>query len=127
MYYIVDSEKLFEVATADLETAVKKHSFGLMCVHDLGGTLRSKGITFDDECKIFEICNPIQASKVLSIDMRLNMALPCRISIYTDKGKLKIGLIKPVEMLSALSKDTTLIEVANEVEEQMIQIIDEAK
>jgi uncharacterized protein (DUF302 family) len=93
----------------------------------LGSTLRGKGILFDDECKVFEICNPTQASKVLSIDMCLNMALPCRISIYTDKGKLKIGLIKPVEMLSALSKDVALIEVAKEVEEQMIQIIDEAK
>ncbi len=127
MYYIVDSEKSFEVATIDLEAAVKKHSFGVMHVHDLGSTLRNKGILFDGECKVFEICNPAQASKVLSIDMRLNMALPCRISVYTDEGRLKIGLIKPVEMLSALSKDTGLNEVAKEVEEQMIQIVNEAK
>jgi len=127
MYYIVDSEKLFGIATTDLESAIKRHSFGVMCVHDLGNTLRSKGVSFDGECKVFEICNPLQASKVLSIDMRLNMALPCRISVFTDKGKLKIGLIKPVEMLSALSENATLIKVAKEVEEQMIQIIDEAK
>ena len=59
--------------------------------------------------------------------MRLNMALPCSISIYTDKEKLKIGMIKPIEMLSALSQDAALIKLANEVEEQMIQIIDETK
>ncbi len=127
MYYIVDSEKSFVVAAADFEKAIKKHSFGLMHVHDLASTLRSKDILFDEECKVFEICNPIQASKVLSIDIRLNMALPCRISIFTSTGKLKIGLIKPVEMLTALSKDVALIEVAKEVEEQMMQIIDEAK
>ena len=79
MYYIVESDKSFDQASTDLETAVKRHSFGVLHVHDLGATLRSKGIEFDDQCKIFEVCNPGQAAKVLSTDMRLNMALPCRI------------------------------------------------
>jgi len=60
---------------------------------DLGATLRSKGLAFDEECKVFEVCNPGQAAKVLSIDMRLNMALSCRISVFTEKGKTKLGLI----------------------------------
>ena len=63
----------------------------------------------------------------MSTDMRLNMALPCRISVFTEKGKTKIGLIKPVQMLSALSQDPALVQVAKEVEEQTIQMVDEAK
>jgi uncharacterized protein (DUF302 family) len=59
--------------------------------------------------------------------MRLNMALPCRISVFTDRDKTKIGLIKPVQMLSALSQDPTLVQVAKEVEEKTIQMVDEAK
>ncbi len=59
--------------------------------------------------------------------MRLNMALPCRISVFTDHGKTNIGLLLPVQMLSALSQDPSLIEVANEVEAKTIQMIDEAK
>ena len=59
--------------------------------------------------------------------MRLNMALPCRISVFTDKGKTKIGLIKPVQMLSALSQDEVLVQVAKEVENKTIQMVDEAK
>ena len=31
-------------------------------VHDLGTTLRKKGISFDEQCKIFEVCNPGQAA-----------------------------------------------------------------
>jgi uncharacterized protein (DUF302 family) len=96
-------------------------------VHDLGATLRSKGIAFDEECKIFEVCNPVQAAKVLSTDMRLNMVLPCRISVFTEKGKTNIGLIKPLQMLSSLSQDTALVEVAKQVEEKTIQMVDEAK
>ena len=95
MYYIVETDKSFDQASADLEAAVKRHGFGVMHVHDLGATLRSKGIAFDEHCKVFEVCNPGQAAKVLSTDMRLNMALPCRISVFTEKGKTMIGLIKP--------------------------------
>ncbi len=127
MYYIVETNKPFSQAVIDLDSAVKRNGFGVLHVHDLGATLRSKGITFDEECKVFEVCNPAQAAKVLSTDMRLNMALPCRISVFTEQGKTKIGLIKPVQMLSALSKDKALIEVAKEVEQKTIQMVDEAK
>ncbi|MDD2801187.1 MAG: DUF302 domain-containing protein, partial [Methylococcales bacterium] len=104
MYYIVETDKSFDQASTDLESAVKNHGYGVLHIHDLGNTLRSKGLAFENECKIFEVCNPSQAAKVLSIDMRLNMALPCRISVFTEQGKTKIGLIKPVQMLSALSE-----------------------
>jgi uncharacterized protein (DUF302 family) len=127
MYYIVETGKSFDQASADLESAVKSHGFGVLHVHDLGNTLRSKGIAFDEQCKVFEVCNPGQAAKVLSIDMRLNMALPCRISVFTERGKTKMGLIKPVPMLSALSQDAALVQVAQEVEDKTIQMVDEAK
>ena len=127
MYYIVDTAKSFDQAATDLEAAVKRHGFGLLHVHDLGGTLRSKGIAFEEQCKVFEVCNPAQAAKVLSTDMRLNMALPCRISVYTEQGQVKIGLIKPVPMLAGLSSDASLTPVAREVEEKTMQMVDEAK
>ena len=127
MYYIVESGKTFDQASADLESAVKRNGFGVLHIHDLGATLRGKGIDFKDECRVFEVCNPGQAAKVLAADMRLNMALPCRISVFTDQGKTKIGLINPVQMLSALSKDPALLHVAREVEDKTIQMVDEAK
>ena len=127
MYYIVETGKTFNMAVADLESAVKNHGFGVLHVHDLGNTLRSKGIAFDEQCKVFEICNPLQAARVLATDMRLNMALPCRISVFTENGKTKIGLIKPAPMLATLSGDATLLQVAKEVEEKTILMVDEAK
>lgn len=127
MYYIVETIKSLNQASADLSAAVMRHGFGVLHVHDLGTTLRGKGVAFDEECRVFEVCNPAQAAKVLSTDMRLNMALPCRISVFTEKGKTKIGLIKPVQMLSALSQDVALFQVAREVEEKIIRMVDEAK
>jgi uncharacterized protein (DUF302 family) len=127
MYYIVETNKSFVQASADFESAVKRNGFGVLHVHDLGATLRSKGLAFHEECKVFEVCNPGQAAKVLSADMRLNMALPCRISVFTEQGKTKLGMIKPVQMLSALSQDAALLQVAEEVEKATIQMVDEAK
>jgi len=127
MYYIVESDKSFEQASIDLDAAVKRNGFGVLHVHDLGTTLRSKGIEFAEQCKVFEVCNPGQAAKVLAIDMRLNMALPCRISVYTEKNKTKIGLIKPVQILAALSQDPALAKIAVEVEQATIKMADEAK
>lgn len=127
MYYIVETNKSFNQAAKDLELAVIRNGFGVLHVHDLATTLRAKGITFNEECKVFEVCNPVQAAKVLSIDMRLNMALPCRISVFTESGKTKIGLIKPEQMLSALSDDEALARVAKEVEASIILMVDEAK
>jgi uncharacterized protein (DUF302 family) len=127
MYYIVETEKSFEQAAADLGESVKNHGFGVLHIHDLGETLRSKGIEFAEQCKVFEVCNPRQAAKVLAADMRLNMALPCRISVFTDNGRTKIGLIRPAKMLAGLSDDPALTEVASEVEEKTIAMIDQAK
>lgn len=127
MFYIVETGKSFSQASTDLEAAVKRHGFGVLHVHDLGTTLRGKGVAFGEECKILEVCNPGQAAKVLASDMRLNMVLPCRVSVFTENGKTKIGLIRPVQMLSALSRDAALVKVAEEVEEKIIRMVDDAK
>ena len=127
MYYIVESDKTFEEAATDLEAAVKRNEFGVLHIHDLGNTLRSKSIAFAENCKVFEVCNPGQAGKVLSTDMRLNMALPCRISVYTEHGKTMIGMIKPVPLLAGLSQEPFLAKVAQEVEARTIKMIDEAR
>ncbi|MCF6229715.1 MAG: DUF302 domain-containing protein [Gammaproteobacteria bacterium] len=127
MYYIVETNKSFDQAVTDLEAAVASHKFGVLHIHDLGGTLRSKGIEFAQECKVLEVCNPVKAAQVLEIDMKLNMALPCRISVYTEKGQVKIGMIEPAAMLAALSDDERLVSIAKEVEGTIIKMIDDAK
>lgn len=127
MFYLITTEKSFETAVRDLESAVTRHGFGVLHIHNLGGTLRGKGVEFKEECKIFEVCNPVKAAEVLNVDMRLNMALPCRVSVFTENGVTKIGMIKPEQMLAALSDDKKLKDVAREVEEKVKLMIDEAK
>jgi len=127
MYYIVDSAKSFDQAATDLEAAVKRHGFGVLHVHNLGATLRGKGIDFPEQCKVFEVCNPGQAARVLAADMRLNMALPCRISVYTEGKQTRIGMLRPEQMLAGLSADASIAAIAREVEEKTVRMVDEAR
>ncbi|MCT0218613.1 DUF302 domain-containing protein [Synechococcus sp. CS-1329] len=125
-YFVVDTEKSFEQASNDLQVAVAAHGFGVLTVLDLGESLRSKGINFSDNCRVFEVCNPKQAAKVLMTDMKLTMALPCRISVYTEAGQTRIGMIRPEGMLLNLSSEPDLAEVAREVESSATAIIQAA-
>ncbi|WP_044410182.1 DUF302 domain-containing protein [Thiomicrospira microaerophila] len=126
MYYIAQTDKSFDQACEDLAQAVADHKFGVLHIHDLGQTLRTKGFEFSEQCRVFEVCNPGQAFKVLNIDMQLNMALPCRISVFSESGQIKIGMIKPQPMLATLSDQAELAEIAAEVEASIIKMIEQA-
>jgi RNA polymerase-binding protein DksA len=126
VYYIVTTPKAVANAARDLEAAVQKHQFGVMHVYDLKETLTKKGYPLHAECRVFEVCNPKHASQVLQRDMRVNMALPCRISVFEDEGVTHIGTILPTEMLRALSPDRELAAVATAVEATIKAIIDDA-
>jgi len=127
MKYVVETQKSVEQAEADLCVAVQRHKFGVLHIHDLQDTMKKKGVEFRNACRILEICNPQNAKEVLAADMDLNFALPCRVSVYSDHGKTKIGMIKPTAMLKALSDSPALARVAEEVEVAIIKMIDEAK
>lgn len=127
MKYIVETPKSVEQAVADLQAAVQRHKFGVLHIHNLQETLKKKGVDLPNACQILEICNPQRANEVLSEDMDLNMALPCRVSVYSEGGKTKIGMLKPSTMLKALSDSPTLAAVAQDVEKSIIEMISEAK
>ncbi|MBC1261579.1 DUF302 domain-containing protein [Synechococcus sp. BSF8S] len=121
-YFIVDTAKSFEKASADLQLAVAADGFSVLVVLDLGDSLRSKGISLAEQCRVFDVCNPQQAAKVLMSDMKLNMALPCRISVYSEAGQTRIGMIRSEGMLRNLSSEPDLMEVAQEVESSAARI-----
>ena len=127
MKHIVSSTKSVDQAAADLEQAVTANQFGVLHIHDLKATMKAKGIDFPHECRIFEVCNPHQAKAVLSEDMSLNMALPCRISVWEEDGGTRIGTLEPTALLAALNDTPELRKIAAQVEETIKLIIQQAK
>jgi uncharacterized protein (DUF302 family) len=117
----------FETAARDLEESVKRNKFGVLNILDLQHKMKEKGVEFPNPCRILEVCNPHQASRVLSQNMAVSMALPCRISVYQDGGGTKIATMLPTAMLAAFPGAERLKPVAEEVEWQILKMIDEAK
>lgn len=121
----LESKKDFEVVVKDFEEAAKRHKFGVLANHNVKETLNSKGVEFAPECRIVEICNPHQAKKVLEANLDISTALPCRVAIYKDKGKVTLSTIKPTALLS-MFPNPELKNTAEEVEKEIMEIMKEA-
>ena len=73
------------------------------------------------------MCNPQQASRVLTRNMAVSTALPCRISVYEENGRTKMATMLPTAMLAVFPGAKDLKPIAEEVEQQILKMIDEAK
>jgi uncharacterized protein (DUF302 family) len=125
MIYRVKTKKPLEDVARDMEAICQKHKFGLMGVYDLKAKMKEKGVEFDRDCMIFEVCNPQQAKKVLEAKAEISTALPCRISAYAEGGEVVLATLKPTEMLGLFGA-SELQPVAREVEETIFAIMQEA-
>jgi uncharacterized protein (DUF302 family) len=122
------SKSCEETAKAVQDSAVK-YKFGVLMTYDLKAKMNEKGVPFDQECRIIEVCNPGQAAKVLKQNMNVSLALPCRISVFSDQGSTKVGFTLPSTILPQYMGETAspeLKSVADEVDQTLIAIVDDA-
>lgn len=126
MVHIVESTRSVKEIERLLPETAKRHQFGVLGTHDLKAKLNEKGLPFENECVVFEVCNPQSAQRVLLQDLGLSTALPCRISVYRDGGKTKIATINPTTLL-AMFHAPGLDAVAQQVERDLFAIMDELR
>ena len=125
MLHLVESAKSIDRAAKDLEVAVTRHGFGVLGMHDLKETMAKKGVTFARECRIFEVCNPHQAKKVLEANLEISTALPLS-DLGVRRGRVtKLATLKPASVLE-LYATPGLKGVAQEVEATLEAIMADA-
>jgi uncharacterized protein (DUF302 family) len=122
MLAVVESRKTAAEIEKALPEVCARHQFGVLGTVNIRQKLNDKGLSFDRECLIFEVCNPQQAKKVLDDNIAIATALPCRIAVYEEGGKTKIATIKPTALLG-LFPNPELVPVAQEVERTLIKIM----
>jgi uncharacterized protein (DUF302 family) len=125
MIYKVGSTKSLDEIGKALEAAAGQHKFGVIAVHDLAQTMKNKGVDLAMDCRIFEVCNPGQAKKVLENDGALSTALPCRISVYGNPGAYTLATMLPTEMMKAFG-NPAIEPVAKEVEDVITAMMRES-
>ena len=125
MLFEIPSEKSLEAIDKGLEEAAARHKFGIITVHNLKETMAKKGVEFEGECLVYEVCNPHQAKKVLEANGAVSTALPCRISVYRSPHGYKLATILPTALMKIFATPS-LLPVAKEVEAVIVAMMREA-
>lgn len=125
MLFEMHSGKPLEEIDRALREAAARHQFGVLTVHNLRETMRNKGVEYDGECMIYEVCSPQQAKRALEANPAVSTALPCRISVYRDVEGYRLATILPTAMMQMFGTPA-LDPVAAEVERDMRAIMQEA-
>jgi len=126
MLHVVESEKSLAEIEKEFPEAAARQKFGILGTHNLKQKMNDKGIPFERECLVFEVCQPQKASEVLTANMEISTALPCRISAYQEAGKTRLATIKPTVLLD-LFQSPELKPVAEEVERAIFQIMEDLR
>ncbi len=125
MVYEVESRRPLEEIERRLQEAAARHKFGILVVHDLREKMREKGVDFDGQCRIYEVCNPQQAKRVLEANGAVSTALPCRISVYCSGEVNKLATLLPTALIKCFP-GPELEPVAREVEQVIVAMMNEA-
>ena len=114
----------FEEAITQLEAALKKEGFGVLCQIDIQGKLKEKlGIDFP-KYVILGACNPPLAQQALQKDMNLGLLLPCNAVVYEEGGQVRVGAVDAVRMLS-VANQPEMEALARQVNEKLRRALDE--
>ena len=121
-HYTVESDKSISRTIELLTKSFQEDEFGVLWQFNLKDKLQAKGLEFDQDYYVLEVCNPFEAKRILSNNKVAGYFLPCKVVVYEDQGKTKIGLPKPTSLID-LVDDSELVEIAKDVEERLIKCI----
>lgn len=114
----------YEDAVEKTRELLAAEGFGILTEIDVKATLKKK---IDKDFKKYIIlgaCNPPYAYKALSAEVEIGLLLPCNVIVYeNDKGGTTVSAIDPAVAM-AMVENATLEEVAKEVREKLVKVID---
>jgi uncharacterized protein (DUF302 family) len=121
--YEVEVKKSFNDAVETLKKSLSDNKFGVLWELNFKDKLQEKGLEFDKNFKILEVCNPVQAKEVLEKNVEVGYFLPCKLVVYEKGSSVYIGMMKPTELIGMIG-NKELIDVAREVEDILRKAID---
>ncbi|MDH3279317.1 MAG: DUF302 domain-containing protein [Nitrosopumilus sp.] len=124
--HTVKTQKRIDNVIIDLTKNLKEIGFGVLETLDFKKILSEKGLEFEDNYKLMEVCNPYLAKQVLEANPDLGLLLPCTIAVYQKDDENFISLAKPTSLLSMVSDENLKIS-GEEIEEGLIKIIENTK
>lgn len=122
----LETTRAFPDALAAVKEQLAARSFGVLWELNFKDKLQEKGLDFEQNFQVLEVCNPKQAKEVLDRHLDMGYFLPCKVGVYERDDKVFIGMLRP-ESLMALAGKPDLNEVAQRVEATMREALEAAR
>ena len=90
--YTVKTQKDIHDAITDPTQSLKKIGFGVLETLDFKKILTDKGLEFQNNYRLMEVCHPSLAKQVLEASPDLGLLLPCTIAVYQKDNENYISL-----------------------------------
>lgn len=125
LVYEMKTDKDLHQAIESLEVSLKEFSFGVLWKLNFKETLEGKGLEFKENYVALEVCNPMQAKKILELNSQAGYVLPCKMIVREEDGQTYIGMTSP-KALIGMFNDAELDKIAQEVEETLKKAVEAA-
>jgi uncharacterized protein (DUF302 family) len=93
-HYTIESVGTVEETIHALGLQLQTEQFGVLWSFNIQDKLKEKGIDFERQYVVLEVCNPAEANRLLSETPMAGYFLPCKIVVYEAEGKVLVGMLK---------------------------------
>jgi uncharacterized protein (DUF302 family) len=112
-------------ALARVKEELKANKWGVLSDIDVKAVLKEKLGVDIENYNILDVCNPTLANQGLKISKTVGLILPCKMAVYGEDGKTKVGLYLPTKQLpSDLSSNPELRKLSEQAEASLKQIFE---
>jgi uncharacterized protein (DUF302 family) len=123
--HLQNTQRSFSEVCERMASACQSQGYGVLAQHNVGDTLRSKGIDYSGQCIVFEICQPAHAAAILQADASLASALPCRIAVSQQGSEpVSLSMLSPEQLLRAASSKEAIQRIGAQVQQETLRIME---
>ena len=124
--YTLKTQKGIEQVISDITTNLSGIKFGVLGTLNFKEIFAKKGIDFQSEYRLLEICEPATAKQVLESDPDIGLLLPCTIAVYEKGGENFISLARPTSLI-AVAQNPKIESIGKEIEVKLVKVLDDSK
>lgn len=112
-------------ALQKLKDQLKSNKWGVLSDIDVKAILKEKIGSEIENYNILDVCNPKLANEGLAVTKQVGLVLPCKMIVYDESGKTKVGLYLPTMQLPEdLRNKPELEKIAQEAETSLKKILE---
>jgi len=124
-HHTANSSKNMEDTIESLKENLMKEQFGVQWIFNINEKLEAKGLTLPQKYQILEVCNPVEAHRVLTKNPLVSYFLPCKIIVFEENNQVKVGMPLPTALISMV-EDQDLKEIAESIEKRLVHCIEQS-